>query len=178
VHEPRPAKAVANEIVELAKGARNPVEPLKLQKLAFFAHGWHLALYERPLLDEEVQAWKFGPVIPSVYHSFKRYGNKPITDPAPDVDDDGAIIIPRLPSNAITDRGLIARVWTVYGSFTGSQLSTMTHGPDTPWARVWETNEKGQGLRFVAIPNGLIMEYFRRQLERNSEYARRIRNPV
>jgi uncharacterized phage-associated protein len=151
---------------------------MKLQKLTFFAHGWHLGIYERPLLDEQVQAWKFGPVIPSIYHSFKQYGNKPIREPALDVDDDGHLIVPRLPETAQSDRGLIHRVWDVYGRFTGSQLSSMTHGPDTPWAQIWTTNEQGQGLRFVAIPNELIRDYFRKQLERNSEHARRIQNSV
>src|SRR5208282_4587731 len=69
-----PSMAVANWFIENL----SRVDPLKLQKLVYFAHGWHLALRDQPLIDELVEAWDYGPVVPSLYHQFKRYGNQSI----------------------------------------------------------------------------------------------------
>ena len=52
--------------------------PLKLQKLIYYAHGWHLAIRNAPLIDEVIEAWEYGPVVPNVYHEFKKFGNRPI----------------------------------------------------------------------------------------------------
>jgi uncharacterized phage-associated protein len=39
---------------------------LKLQKLLYYAQGLHLALYNEPLSKGRIEAWKHGPVVPSV----------------------------------------------------------------------------------------------------------------
>jgi len=44
---------------------------MKLQKLVYYAHGWHLALNNEPLIDEQVECWQYGPVISSLFHEFK-----------------------------------------------------------------------------------------------------------
>ena len=54
------------------------VSPMKLQKLVYFAHGWHLAIHNRPLVNEQVEAWKFGPVFSDLYHQIKSFGNEKI----------------------------------------------------------------------------------------------------
>jgi uncharacterized phage-associated protein len=73
---PYSSKAVANTFLDIAK-ANNvaDISPMKLQKLIYYAHAWHLAFLGQPLIKEEVQAWKFGPVIPDVYFEFKECGN-------------------------------------------------------------------------------------------------------
>jgi len=52
---------------------------MQLIKLVYIAHGWTLGLYNQPLIGKQVEAWTYGPVIPSVYHDFKHYGRDPIT---------------------------------------------------------------------------------------------------
>lgn len=77
------ALAVANYLLELAKEKGMKLQPLKLMKLVYIAHGYMLALCNRSALNprfDRVEAWKYGPVIPSVYHSFKSYGHNPITE--------------------------------------------------------------------------------------------------
>ena len=54
-------------------------------KRVYIAHGFSLAINKESLLDkrfDKVEAWKYGPVIPSVYHSFKQYKADPITEKA------------------------------------------------------------------------------------------------
>jgi uncharacterized phage-associated protein len=51
---------------------------LKLEKLVAYAQAMSLAMLDRPLFTEEIEAWDQGPVIPSVYDEFKGNGKSPI----------------------------------------------------------------------------------------------------
>jgi len=157
------AIAVANNFIELAnRDGDKTVTPMKLQKLVYFAHGWHLAFTEEPLIKEHVEAWKFGPVIPSVYHEFKDYGDDTIPKLATIFDLDSGtldLVTPRIAedSQAIP---LLNRMWETYGKYSGVQLSNATHLPGTPWYVVWE--ERGGKNRLgTDIPDELIKEYFK-----------------
>lgn len=158
-----PSIAVANEFVALARTAGKPLTPLQLQKLLYYAHGWSLALFDRPLLNEQIEAWKYGPVVPSVYKAFKRYGNQPIQDPAtifsPEL---GERIAPRMPhdiNDADTARQLIARVFKLYGHIDGLQLSAMAHAPDTPWSEIYQ-KYGGEIPEGTDIPKEALIRYF------------------
>lgn len=77
------ALAVANYFVELAEKEGKPITLLGLVKRVYIAHGFSLALFHKSLLDprfDKVEAWRYGPVIPSVYHSFKQNRANPITE--------------------------------------------------------------------------------------------------
>ena len=43
---------------------------LKLQKMLYYEQGFHLAKFNTPLFDEEIEAWMYGPVVPAVYNHF------------------------------------------------------------------------------------------------------------
>ncbi len=163
VHEPRSAIAVANEILAVARKNHAALDPMKLQKLAFYAHGWHLGLQHTPLLDEQVEAWPYGPVIPSIYHAFKQYGTEQVAASASAIDAEGSLYVPRLAKGY--DRRLIEKVWEQYGDFSATQLSKMTHRPGTPWDTTWNNNSSR--LRSLAIPNELIEDFFNRQAVKN-----------
>ena len=56
-------KAVANKFLELGeRDGVSDITPMKLLKLVYIAHGWHLALSEgkKPLVNEASEAWKYG----------------------------------------------------------------------------------------------------------------------
>ena len=53
---------------------------LRLNKYVYFAYGFALAILDREIFHEPIQAWKFGPVIPSIYHEFKRFEFRPIDE--------------------------------------------------------------------------------------------------
>jgi uncharacterized phage-associated protein len=154
----QPTLAVANYFIGKALDSGDRLTPLKLVKLVYIAHGWHLAVFDRPLIGEEVQAWKYGPVVPSVYHQFKEYGDKPITRQAA-ARIDGQLILPTVehPETA----GFIDEVWQAYAKFTGGQLSTLTHRAGTPWHTVWHERGGSEALGTV-IPPSLIKHYYQR----------------
>lgn len=161
---PYTSKQVANEFLELAKNDGKQLTPMQLQKLVYFAYGWYMAITGERLLDERVEAWQWGPVIPSLYSEFRRYGSEPITAPAGEayVENGQIVIRPhRLnsgdPARDILARQIIARVWQVYGRYSASQLSSMTHAENSPWSQVYDKD-----VRNTDIPDNVIKEYFER----------------
>lgn len=68
------ALTLANYILTRAKDQGRPVTNLKLQKILYYVQGHYLAEFDQPLFPDEIQAWKFGPVVPSVYYEYSVYG--------------------------------------------------------------------------------------------------------
>jgi uncharacterized phage-associated protein len=70
-----PAIDVANYFLSKADPeAGDVISNLKLQKLLYYAQGFHLAIYGERLFIEQIKAWKHGPVVPDIYHHFKKHG--------------------------------------------------------------------------------------------------------
>jgi len=95
---------------------------LKLQKLVYYAQGFQLALTGSPLFLDEIQAWEHGPVVPSLYRTFKQSGSGAV--PRPDGID--------LDDYSEDERGLLDEVFTVYGQFSAWKLRNLTHD-EKPW---------------------------------------------
>src|SRR5713226_3390078 len=78
---PTRSRVVANELIRLASEDGKSLTPLQIIKLTYIAHGWMLGLYQRPLVVDQIEAWKYGPVIPDLYHAMKDYGSGYVTRP-------------------------------------------------------------------------------------------------
>ncbi|MGD9576708.1 MAG: Panacea domain-containing protein [Syntrophorhabdus sp.] len=72
------AKDVATLFLSWANTEGDLITNLKMQKLLYYAHAWHLANFHKPLFADRIEAWDLGPVIPSLYHDYKKYGGAPI----------------------------------------------------------------------------------------------------
>jgi uncharacterized phage-associated protein len=160
---PYDSRAVANYFLALGKRDGQCIEPMKIQKLVYFAHGWNLAIFSEPLIEDKIEAWRWGPVIPALYHSFKEFGSGPITRAAVDWNWDHFVepSIDRKEEGAKRSISLIERIWLEYGRFTGIKLSNMTHEPGTPWDQTWF---KEPGRKGVDIDDATIKDYFTREL--------------
>ncbi|ROO88244.1 putative phage-associated protein [Actinocorallia herbida] len=100
---------------------RGPMTAMKLQKLAYFAYGYHLIWEERRLFPERFEAWANGPVSPVLYGCHRgRFHLQPGEIPGdPDALDAG-------------ERESVDLVIEGLGELTAHQLSTMTH-ESGPW---------------------------------------------
>ena len=154
-----PTEAIANYFLEKARAAGDEISPMKLQKLVYYAHGWHLGILGEPLIDEQVEAWQYGPVIRSLYHEFKEFGNQPIDRLATQRTPIGTTT-PRLPASAAEARPILDEVYDSYGVYTPFQLSMMTHAPGTPWSQTFERYQ-GTLPRGTDIPQDLIERHFK-----------------
>lgn len=131
------AKDVAAYLLMMQdEDAGERITNLKLQKLCYYAQGFHLALFGRPLFEERIEAWEHGPVVPTLYHSYKIHGWAGI--PIPEHLDTGAL--------SPEERGLLDEVAEVYGQYSAWKLRDMTHA-EPPW----KDTERGQAISHQAM---------------------------
>lgn len=133
------ALSVANYFVELALNENKDLTQLGLMKRVYIAHGFSLAINKKSLLDsrfDRVEAWRYGPVIPSVYHSFKQYRAEPITEKTVVMELDDKTFVPRFHTPELNDksaREIVTMVWKRYSKMSDSDMVTLTHKRGTPW---------------------------------------------
>ncbi|WP_196220177.1 Panacea domain-containing protein [Terrilactibacillus tamarindi] len=60
------------------KSGKN-ISNLKLQKILYYLQARFLTNDSGPLFNDEISKWRYGPVVPSVYHEFKLFGSGAIT---------------------------------------------------------------------------------------------------
>ena len=160
------AKAIANYFLETHL---KKISHLKLQKLVYISHGWHLGIFDKTLItDEFAEAWRYGPVFPSLYHEFKMFGSKPIDRLAKDIDENEEnfrVFIPNV-QNDTQKVELLRQIWNAYGNLTAGQLSELTHQNETPWAKTWNKNP---GIRNLHISNNEIKIYYKQKLKEIEE---------
>jgi len=139
---------IANKLLIRAKNNENGdlMSNMKLQKMLYYQQGFHLAYFGTPLFDEEIEAWMYGPVIPSVYDHFKNNGRQGI-DPGEGQE------VP-LESKEET---LFNEVYKVYGAYGATGLMEMTHR-ETPW----KATPTGVGN---IIRKNLMESFFKKRLK-------------
>jgi uncharacterized phage-associated protein len=163
---PYTARAVANFFLEAGWDEGAPVEAMKLQKLVYIAHGWSLAILGKPLIQEQMQAWEHGPVVPDLYHHFKHFGGEPIDHYAKGDRERG----PQVANWDSETRNLLKKVWGEYGRSTGSELRSLTHEPGSPWDWVKKASA-GRIPRGTTIPNRVIGDHYRSLIPISSNWS-------
>ncbi|MFM1365617.1 type II toxin-antitoxin system antitoxin SocA domain-containing protein [Yersinia enterocolitica] len=165
------AIAVANSFIEKSKLRDiSDLSPMKLQKLVYFAHAWMLALTDKPLINEPVKAWQYGPVINSVYHEFKNFGSQNITNLGTEfegIDSDNIFdmkyVIPRIPKDDNQSNQIIDAVLDTYGNKSATFLSNLTHEPGSAWCETQHEHNKGHARGYV-IDNEIIKKSMKSKL--------------
>lgn len=144
---------IADSILKIAKQQGKRLTPMQLMKLVYIAHGWSLGLRGQDLFADRIEAWKFGPVIPELYHATKRWGREPI--PLDKVTGDMEVD----PST----EAFLRDVFSKYGHMDGIRLSNLTHKPGTPWQQVYREGSFGR-----EIPDDLIRRHYEQLLHDRS----------
>lgn len=154
------ANDIANYFVLKGIKDRKPVTQMKVQKLVYIAHGWHLGITCQPLISSDIQAWKFGPVIEDLYHILKWYGNNSITEPITSSSK-------KLDENLLV-KEFLDTIWETYGKYDAMFLSDLTHQDGTPWDDVAKKSNyrlpKGE-----VINEDLIREYYQNMSQKKVE---------
>jgi uncharacterized phage-associated protein len=130
---------------QASEDAGDLISNLKLQKLLYYAQGFHLALYDEPLFPETIEAWTHGPVVPDLYRHYKKYGA-------------GAIPCPEDIDFSIYDeetKSLLDEVYSVFGQFAAWKLRNMTQ-EEYPWKLAAQNS--------ATITHQSLKEYFKTQL--------------
>lgn len=115
------ASEIANKIIsktDLEHG--DTISNLKLQKMLYYQQGFHLAYFGTPLFDEDIVAWQYGPVVPSVYKEYKSFESNSIS-----TSEEGI-------SLSDDEEELFNNVYEEYNQFSAVALMKMTH-EESPW---------------------------------------------
>ncbi len=129
-----------DELIDLSK--------LKLQKLLYYAQGYYTALFNKPLFEENIEAWEHGPVVREIYDALKHIEGIYIPTNIYAMSDSE---IDLLDKNA---KELIEDVFSVMGQYSAWKLRERTHN-ESPWENNYE---KGQNK---LIPLEDIKSYFK-----------------
>jgi uncharacterized phage-associated protein len=158
VTEPYPALEIAKCIIKIANDQIVDEDPetgrkisegvtnMKLQKLLYFAQAAHLAVYGEPLFNDEIQAWKFGPVVPNVYRFYKVKGDQLLRN------EDDFYCDPQL-------EGFLKDVWKIFGKYSAYELANISHKHD-PYKDVYDPEERG-----TVINQGTMRDYYKKMFQ-------------
>lgn len=158
---PHDARAVANFLLDYASTEHRPLTCMALLKIIYFAHGWHLAHTQNPLVRNEFEAWEYGPVVRVVYDCFRAHEDKPIKTRAMRFEPQSNSRVEA--SAAFTDEeaDLLRTVFKAYAWLDAFKLSEITHASGSPWDQVWNAPHRKvtMGMR---IANEDIRQHFMR----------------
>jgi len=126
-----------------------PMTAMKLQKLCYYAYGYHLAWESRKLFPEPFEAWANGPVSRDLYRD---HSGRLTLNPGD---------IPGDPSALDHDEAeSVNLVLQSYAGLTAHQLSLMTHR-EPPWLAARGRSNAGPLERSsVRLGDEEIFEYF------------------
>jgi uncharacterized phage-associated protein len=118
---------------------------LRLQKMLYYEQGYHLAMCDTPLFVEDIEAWMYGPVVPSVYEHYRNFGSQILETEPDDLE--------------MTDEEnkLLVNVFESYKEFSTFGLMKQTH-KESPWKTI---KSIGRGS---VISKESMKSYFKTQL--------------
>lgn len=123
-------------IIDVAKyilERKGTMSTMKLQKLCYYSQAWTLAWDEKPLFEENFQAWANGPVCRELF-DWHRGKFLISADDLPQLCGEHNI--------SVTERETIDKVLEFYGNKEGHWLSELTH-KERPWK---EARQKANAL--------------------------------
>ncbi len=141
------ARQIANWFIRRAVEERGQLSIMSALKLTYIAHGWYLETYKKPLIRNKIEAWKNGPVIPDVYHTFRKNG---VFLKSTIEQYEGEI--------APMDERFLQEIYRLYGHIDPFALSDLTHKPGTPWDIC-----SRKGGHYAVIPNELIQAHYEKK---------------
>lgn len=106
------------------------IDNLKIQKLLYYAQGYSLAKLGRPIFQDEISAFRNGPVVRSVWEKLPNGKNQLKLN----TDFDFSTF-------TLEESELLANVWATYGGYSGPDLVTKTHVDSSPWSKTWAASK-------------------------------------
>ena len=134
---------------------------LALEKLVYFAYADYLCEHSARLFEDKIYAFTHGPVIESVYQTYKKSGCQYVRSPEFGEDSEARTGVTELPARSrilFAEDGIeklrsIDRTIQKYGGYTAYALVDLTHRSGSPWSRVDST------MAYQTISDDMIRDY-------------------
>ncbi len=107
----------------------------KLQKLLYYVEAWSLVHLDS-IIDEDFEAWIHGPVIPDVYHEYKKFSYAPISNNYMTGKNASEFVVEFEETNTNFQKyfELIDNVLNKYGILSSRELELLSHN-EKPWIK-------------------------------------------
>jgi len=149
------SRSIAKFMLVKAEELGLSITNLKLHKLLYLSHGLSLVKFDHPLLEgEKFAAWKYGPVIESLYHDLKVFGSSSIK-----ADSSFVANWPSL-NEASDETMVIESILKQFGKKSAGTLIDITHKADGPWHEVFDASTSS-----IVIDDEKIKSYFKKYLK-------------
>lgn len=135
------ALEIAKYVITSCSNQNQPVSNLKLQKMLYFLWVDFYKATGRMLFNDDICAWKLGPVVPEVYYEYCHYAGTPIS-------------LSFLTDIDSKDRKILNDIISDYLPIPANELVERTHVAGSAWDTIYQN---GLGNRKV-IPFDLIIE--------------------
>lgn len=119
---------VANAFI-LRHGSDIDITNLVLNKLVYFAQVESLRETGKPLFEDKIEAWSYGPVEKDVYYTFRKYGRNRISKSEGEAAKDEQTL------------SIIDRTAKKYGFLTAFDLVGFSHRKNSAWKNVYKEGE-------------------------------------
>lgn len=126
------ALSVARYIIDYCNEIGRGISNLKLQKILYFVQAQFLVSISNntPCFSDPIEAWDFGPLVPSVYHHYKVYGSAIIPS------DKNDPLLPIYQRISESDKKLINYMIDQIADYSASTLMQVIHNQD-PWGNAY-----------------------------------------
>ena len=131
------ARFLVQKFIDMGKPATN----MKIQKLLYYA--W-INYYKESsgsyLFNDEISAWKFGPVVETVYREYRIFAGTPIT-------------FTNKPVHQLSQpvQKFLIDFSTEYRDKTARQLMMESHGEGSAWHKNYDDVNRGRKIPFSDI---------------------------
>lgn len=145
------AMDIADFVIKYANETENPISNLKLQKILYFIQADFLVNQGHECFVEDIEAWDFGPVVPSVYHAYKHYGGSYIPSSNASLFTNYNTYASSINEN---DKKRIINMIKACTGHSAAKLVEITHS-QAPWKNVYKPYMNN------VISKEMIADYFR-----------------
>ena len=138
---------------------------IRVNKLVYITYGFYYAYFDKRLFSDIIEAWRFGPVIPSIYHGLKKHGYSQINTPYSDKntglnkDKEKNENPPEVEEKDEKINGVLEAVVEIYGDMSAIALIDRTHKKGTPWEQTYK-----ESIFHLEIEDSLIIDYYKKLL--------------
>ena len=133
---------IAHNDAVMKYNSADELSNLKIQKLLYYVQGCSLASLGKAMFEEDIIAWKHGPVVESVYQKYHQYGRSGITD------------IPEYPVLEEETELLLINTYNAFAKFSAWELANLTHTEDP-----WKYTRLNEVMSLTLIKNYFLVHY-------------------
>jgi uncharacterized phage-associated protein len=139
---------IARYILLVAYESGDVVTNLKLQKLLYYAQAWYMVHHKgRKLFSDDIEAWRFGPVIKDIYDLYKKFSRSPIDEQVNEKD---------FTCLELDDRKFMDEFLDEFMDYSALSLVNMIHN-EIPWKEAFDGNDP---MASTVISTNSMYDYY------------------